>query len=242
MGVNRTKMQFVRCLLMVVGVLLGLLIPKEAVAQGSAPVPSTDDDSELWMAVQFAMPLRERTDLVLAGSYRQGRDFSHPAYETGAVALRLRLGRRIALSPLYQFVATQYYPGVHTRENRLAVSTVFSFPVKGFIIDEAHQLEQRFRQPRNSNRYRNRVQVERPFRFHDAQYRVFAWDEVFYDWGLHAWSRNRFSVGAGKRLNSSLGIDLFFLKQNARFSRPRDINAVGITFRIQLQRPIHHFP
>jgi hypothetical protein len=222
--------------------LISLALVTSAAAQGNTEIPSTGDDSELWTAVEFAMPLRERTDLVLAGSYRQGRDFSHPVYETGAAAVRFRLGRHITLSPLYQFVATQYYPGVHTRENRLAFSSVFSFPVKGFIIDEAHQLEERFRQPRNSTRYRNRVQVERPFRFHDAQYRVFAWDEVLYDWSLRAWSRNRFSVGAGKRLNSSLGIDLFFLKQNARFSRPRDINAVGITFRIQLHRPVHHFP
>jgi hypothetical protein len=32
------------------------------------------------------------------------------------------------------------------------------------------------------------------------------------------------------------------LKQNASFSRPRNINAIGITFRIKLDRPIHHMP
>ena len=94
----------------------------------------------------------------------------------------LRLGRYFALSPIYQFVATQYYPGVHTRENRLSINGVVSVPIKRLVVDNMHQFEQRFREPGNSNRYRTRVQVEWPFRFHDADYRLFSWEEVAYDW------------------------------------------------------------
>jgi hypothetical protein len=211
-------------------------------AQGSLPVSHPDDDSELWTAVQVALPLREKTDLILTGSFRLGRNFSHPVYEAGGSALRFHFGRHFALSPIYQFVATQYYPGVHTRENRLSINGVFSLPIKRMVVDNAHQFDERFRQTQNSSRYRNRVHVELPFRFRDADYRLFVSDEVFYDWNHHAWSRNRFSVGGGKRFSPHFGIDLFFMKQNARFSRPRDISAIGITFRIRLDKPIHHFP
>ena len=221
--------------------LLGLLPGRYASAQNSVVVPDPDD-SQLWTGVQVALPLREQTDLILSGTLRLGRDFSHLVYETGGAALRFRLGRYFAVSPIYQFVATQYYPGVHTRENRLSISGVFSIPIKRLILDNAHQIDQRFREVGNSNRYRNRVQVEWPFRFHDGDYRLFTWDEAYYDWVPHAWSRNRFTVGAGKRLNRHLAMDLFFLKQNARFSRPRDINAIGVTFRIRLDRPVHHLP
>ena len=222
-------------------VILGLVPAKVCRAQDTIPV-SDPDDSQLWTGVQFALPLQERTQLILSGSFRLGRDFSHPVYETGGAAVRFRLGRYFALSPIYQFVATQYYPGIHTRENRLSINGVVSVPIKRLVLDNMHQFEQRFREPRNSNRYRTRVQLEWPFRLHDADYRLFCWDEVYYDWIPHAWSRNRFSAGGGKRLSPKLAIDLYYLKQNASFSRPRNINAVGITFRIQLDRPIHHMP
>ncbi|MSO23349.1 MAG: DUF2490 domain-containing protein [Acidobacteria bacterium] len=221
--------------------LLGLLPAKFSSAQNTVPVPDPDD-SQLWTSVQFGLPLRERTQLILSGSFRQGRDFSHPVYEAGGAGARFQFGRYFALSPICQFVATQYYPRVHTRENRLSINGVVSVPIKRLVLDNMHQFEQRFRELQNSNRYRTRVQVEWPFRFHDADYRLFSWDEVYYDWNYHAWNRNRFAVGGGKRLNSKLAMDLFFLKQNARFSRPRDINGIGVTFRIQLDRPIHHLP
>jgi uncharacterized protein DUF2490 len=236
---NSLRILRVRCVLPYL--ILGLLPAKVSSAQDALPF-SDLDDSQLWTAVQLAVPLRERTQLILSGSLRQGRNFSHPVYETGGASVRFRLGRHFAFSPIYQFVATQYYPAIHTRENRLSINGVVSVPIKRLVLDNMHQFEQRFREPQNSNRYRTRVQLEWPFRFHDADYRLFSWEEVYYDWSPHAWSRNRFAVGGGKRLSSKLAMDLYFLKQNARFSRPRDINAIGITFRIQLDRPIHHMP
>jgi hypothetical protein len=238
----RTSLRIARVRCLLAGMLLGFLSPRQAGAQGTLPVSPSDDDSQFWATVQFAVPLRERTDLILSSSFRQGRDFSHPVYETGGAAVRFRLGRYLAFSPIYQFVATQYYPGVHTRENRLSINGVLSIPLKRLIVDNSHQFEERLRQVRNSNRYRNRVQVEWPFRFHDANYRLFVSDEVFYDSAYHAWNRNRFSVGGGKRFSSNLGVDLFFMKQNARFILPRDVNAIAVTFRIRLDRPIHHLP
>jgi hypothetical protein len=236
---NSLRILRVRCVLPYL--ILGLLPAKVSSAQDALPF-SDLDDSQLWTAVQLAVPLRERTQLILSGSLRQGRNFSHPVYETGGASVRFRLGRHFAFSPIYQFVATQYYPNVHTRENRLSINGVVSVPIKRLVLDNMHQFEQRFREPRNSNRYRTRVQLEWPFRLHDADYRLFSWEEVYYDWVPHAWSRNRFAVGAGKRLNSKLTMDLYFLKQNASFSRPRDINAIGVTFRIQMDRPVHHLP
>ena len=234
-------LHFARTRCPLVCILWSLLVARFSAAQDIVPVPDPDD-SQLWTAVQVAVPLKERVDLILSGTLRLGRDFSHPVYETGGASVRFALGRYFALSPIYQFVATQYYPGVHTRENRLSINGVVSVPIKRLVVDSMHQLEQRFRETGNSNRYRTRLQVEWPFRFHDADYRLFSWEEVAYDWSPHAWTRNRIAVGGGKLLSPKLAVDLFYLKQNASFSRPRDINAIGITFRIQIERPIHHLP
>ena len=235
------SLHLLRLRYLLVCLILGLLPARLSSAQNTVPI-SDPDDAQLWSSVQLALPLRERTQLILSGSLRQGRDFSHPVYESGGASVRFRLGRYFAVSPIYQFVATQYYPGIHTRENRLSINGVVSVPIKRLVLDNMHQFERRFREPLNSSRYRTRVQLEWPFRFHDADYRLFSWEEVYYDWIPHAWSRNRFAVGGGKRLNPKLAMDLYYLRQNASFSRPRNINAVGVAFRIQLDRPIHHLP
>src|SRR5215475_12151840 len=110
--------------------LLMLLRANSASAQQSAPVLEPLDDSQLWTAVQLAVPLRERIDLILGGTFMLVRNFTHPVYEGGGSSLRFRMGRYFALSPIYQFVATQYYPGVHTHESRLAINAAFSIPIK----------------------------------------------------------------------------------------------------------------
>ncbi len=202
----------------------------------------TDDDSEFWTAIQVAVPLGDKTDLILSGSFRVGRDFSHPVYENVGGTILFRLGRHFTVAPFYQFVATQYYPGVHTFESRLAVSGTASFPWKRIVLSDTQVFEERFRELGNSSRYRNRVQVEWPFTFRGAECRLFAADEVFYDWRLDAWNRNRLYLGGGRRFSPRWGLDLFFLKQNSRFSAPRDINAVGVTLRIKVDRPLLHFP
>ena len=104
-------------------------------------------------------------------------------YETAGAAVRFRLGSYFALSPIYQFVATQYYPGIHTRENRLSINGVVSVPIKWLVLGGMAISVSRCRL-------------------------LFAWDEAYYDRIPPAWSRNRFAAGGGKRLNSKLAIDL----------------------------------
>ncbi len=206
-------------------------------------VPSAaDDDSELWSSIQVAVPIRDQADLLVSGSFRVGRDFSHPVYQNVGAALPFRLGKHVITWPAYQFVATQYYPGVHSTENRLAGGATISFPLKRIVMSHTQVIEQRFRRPQNSSRYRNRVQIEWPFKFRNGEYHLFGADEVFYDTRVHAWNRNRLYLGASHRFGPHWSVDLFFMKQNSKLSLPRDMNAVGITLRLKVNRSLFHMP
>ena len=201
------------------------------------------DDHQAWGGAQLALPLRENLDLVLLGSLRQGRDFTHLVYENAGGSLVFGFGKHFTLSPMYQFIGAQPYSTVHTLENRISLVASFRFPLKKLVVSNVQQLEQRMRRPNNSNRYRNRLQLEWPIRLGESQFRLFAADEIFYDWTLGSWNRNRLYLGAGKSLSKSLSVDVFVMKQNSKLSLPRDVIAIGALFRIRLDHnPLHHLP
>ena len=208
---------------------------------GQSGPPPADDDNQFWGGVQVGVPLREKVDVVLIGSVRQGRDFSHPVQEQGGAALMFRVGEFMSVSPVYQFLATQPYAFIHGHENRLSLNVSFSHRWERATISNINLIEERWRLSRTSNRYRNRLQFEWPLNLGDFQFRAFIADEVFYDWSVRAWNRNRFFAGVSRHLNSALTLDIFYAKQNGKDSLPRDLNVIGATFRVKLKSPFHHF-
>jgi hypothetical protein len=85
-----------------------------------------------------------------------------------------------------------------------------------------------------TNRYRNRFQVEHPIGDKDWQLSLFVADEVFYDWAIDRWVRNRFSVGGIKVFNKHFTQDLYYLRQNDGISLPGDLNVLGTSLRFRL--------
>ena len=59
-------------------------------------------------------------------------------------------------------------------------------------------------------------------------------DEVFYDSLASAWIRNRFYIGAAKKINEHFTLELYYVRQNDGHSRPVDINALGSIFKFRL--------
>ena len=63
---------------------------------------------------------------------------------------------------------------------------------------------------------------------------LFVADEVFYDWVVNRWVRNRFSVGGIKVFNKHFTQDFYYLRQNDGVSIPGDLNVIGTTLRFRL--------
>jgi hypothetical protein len=63
---------------------------------------------------------------------------------------------------------------------------------------------------------------------------LFVGDEVFYDWSIDRWVRNRFSVGGSKVFNKRFTQDVYYLRQNDGVSIPGDLNVIGTILRIKL--------
>jgi hypothetical protein len=86
----------------------------------------------------------------------------------------------------------------------------------------------------NSTRYRNRFLIEHPIGKAEWDLSFIIGDEVFYDWSVDRWVRNRFAVGVSKVFNKHYTQEFFYLRQNDGVSIPGDLNVIGTTLRFRL--------
>jgi hypothetical protein len=199
-------------------------------AQSSNRAPR--DDTQWWNELQITFSLN-KFDINLLGTLRIGRDLSFVDERAGG-SFTFKAGKYVTLSPGYLYIATQPVAGRKGYENRLIFAGTLRISLGRFTISDRNQFERRFRNPVDSTRYRNRLQIEHPVEIGSVDLKLFASDEVFYDWSVNRWVRNRFSVGGSKAFNKNLTIELYYLRQNDGLSRPGDLHVIGTAFRVQL--------
>lgn len=205
------------------------------VGQNTSVAPQ--DDTQSWNEQVLIVPLDAKINLLVTGQLRVGdrlRDFTD---EFAGAGLSFAAGKYLSLTPGYTYVASQQ-PVTRRRryEHRLIfTATIRLPPFKRITISDRNQVERRrFNSLPDTTRYRNRLQVERPFDIKGFAMRLFLWDEVFYDSGARAWSRNRFAVGGSRDLNKRATFDLFYQRQSDGRSRPGDIHVIGTALRFRL--------
>jgi uncharacterized protein DUF2490 len=192
-------------------------------------------DNQQWTEVQFAVPLTKTIDFNMFGTFRLGRDITRPVDERIGLGATFRFGQYLSFSPSYLYIATQPVKNRRVWESRLSLPVQARFNAGAFRLSDRNLLERRIRRPgTNSWRYRNRFQVEHPLGAKDWKLSWFAADEVYYDWAIHRWVRNRFSLGVIKIFNKHFTQELYYLRQNDGVSVPGDLNviATGLRFRL----------
>jgi hypothetical protein len=217
-----------RCFLLFV---LAAISP-DAFSQSASVIPR--EDVQIWTDFHFAHSLRENTDLSLSGGLRMGRDVSHLVYERLGAGLSFKFGKYVTLFPSYAYFATQPAAGLDSHENRLTLDTGLGLPHGRWEFTDRNIFERRFRDPKDSTRYRNRLQIERAVTLAGMPLSLFVWDEVLYDWSFNAWVRNRIAIGGGRRLSSKVSIELYYLRQNGSLILPADMHVVGMTLRTRI--------
>lgn len=192
-------------------------------------------DNQQWTDVQLAVPVTTQFDFNLLGTLRFGRDISHTIDERVGAGFTFRVNKYVSLSPNYVHIGMQPFAGRRIWENRLTLPVTLRFNLGDFRLSERNQVEWRLRNSgAKSTRYRNRFQVEHPIGPDDLALSLFVADEVFYDWTVNAWVRNRFSVGGSKVFNKHFTQEIYYLRQNDSFSVPGDLHVIGTTLRFRL--------
>jgi hypothetical protein len=218
--------------LVLVGVLLVSLVSNLR-AQSAPSVPRRD--TQIWNDLQIALPVSERVDLNLLGTLRLGQHVTRSVDERVGAGLTLRLDKYLTLAPNYLYLSTQPAPGRKSYEHRLTIPATVRFTIGKFTLSDRNQFERRIRHPQvDATRYRNRLQIEHPVKLGGLKLQLFVSEEVFYDWSVRDWVRNRFALGASRRFNRHFTLDLYYLRQNDGRTKPGDLYVLGAVYRIRL--------
>jgi len=192
-------------------------------------------DTQQWNDIIFSLPISKQIDFNMLSTLRFGRDISRPVDERFGLGATWRVGQHLSLVPAYLHIETQPFAGRKGHEERLNIAAMLRFEAHRFRFSDRNLFERRFRSPGSvSTRYRNRLQVEHPVGPDKMKLSVFVSEEVFYDWSVDDWVRNRVAAGITKPLNKNITLDVYYLRQNDGRALPGDLHAIGTTWRIKL--------
>ena len=192
-------------------------------------------DNQIWTDVQVAVPVTRQFDFNILGTLRLGRDISRPVDERVGVGFTFKYGKYLTVAPHYFHIGMQPFRGRKVWENRLVLPVTLRFDVGKFKLSDRNQFERRIRSSGiRTNRYRNRFLVGHPIGKGEWGLSFVIGAEVFYDWSLNRWVRNRFAVGVSKVFNKHLTGEFYYLRQNDGVSVPGDLNVIGSTLRFRL--------
>ena len=195
--------------------------------------PGPRGDNQVWMETQLAIPVNDKTDVVILGLVRFGRNVGRPVNERIGAGVSFKAGKYLTVFPFYLHVASQPTSTNHSTEERITLEATAKFPLLSFTVSDRNRVEFHFHSPPpNFTQYRNRLQIEHPLKFRGLH--LFLADEVFYDSVGAAWIRNRAYLGVSKKVNKHFSFDVYFMRQNDSHSRPGDLSAIGTSLKLRV--------
>jgi hypothetical protein len=202
-------------------------------APAQTAVPKADTQS--WNDIQFTVPLSKKVDLLIQGTLRIGGNLTTAVDERWGFGFNYKVSKYVTLNEQYLHREAKPPNGRQEYEDRLTFGPTLRVDLKKFTLLDRNWFERRWRSPQaDAWRYRNRIQIEHPFKIRKATFTAFVSDEPFYDWSQHAWVRNRVAIGARHVFNKHFTGDLYLMRQNDGRTRPGDINIIGTVLRFRM--------
>lgn len=203
------------------------------VVKVSAQVPQ--DDVQLWNEVFLSIPMSKKVDFVLGGNLRVGDNLTQPFDARWGIGFVFKFNKYVSFHPLFLHREATPPGGRPEREERITLAGTVRIPLGKFTLSDRTGFERRERTPQlDSWRFRNRVQLEHPFTIRKKKFTFFISDEVFYDFLLNDWVRNRALIGAGHAFNKHFTGELYYMRQNDGRSRPGDLHVIGTAMKFKL--------
>jgi hypothetical protein len=196
-------------------------------------IPKSDNQS--WNDVQITVPMLKKVDFLGQVTLRLGDNITQTVDQRWGVGFALKPNKYFTLTPFYFHREARPPNGPHEFEDRLTLGGFVRLPVgRKFTLMDRNWFERRWRDPqKDAWRYRNRILLEHPFQVNKKKFTWFVSDEVFYDWSLHVWPRNRAAAGITHPFNKHLTLELYYTRQNDSYTRPGDLNIIWSAWRIR---------
>jgi len=216
--------------------LVGLIVPQPAKAQTTS--------NEFWPEIDVYVNLNPKFRLFLLAtssrSVEDGEVFKAEAFEAQIGAhLDYIPNQNIVLRAGYRFGTSVGETDSPYTENRILTEQTLRKLLPGrLLLSDRNREDFRFINGDFSFRYRNRVTIEREFRFKHRNLTPYAAGEIYYDTRYSAWNRNRLTAGIQTSLRPGpilkmllpkrqIILDLYYTRQNDSRSQTQHVNALG---------------
>lgn len=198
-------------------------------------LPPDDDDVQSWNDIQLTIPVRKKVDLFLTTTYRFGKDLSRFNEGRVGAGIGVKLLKSFTATAGNTFIKSRTLTGSFRRENRYHLAGTYKFPFKKFGLSHRSQYEYRDLGPVKEWRYRPSITFEKTLpESWISKTTFFVTEEPFYSSATGNFARNRLSLGLKKTFNRHFSMDVYFLRQNDRFSIPGDLNVIGTAWKFKL--------
>ncbi len=217
-------------------ILFSVVIATAHIASVGAQTAQPDDeDVQQWNDLQFSVPLNKKVELLLQTTLRFGKNITNITEGRVGGGLSIKLNPSLSISPTYTYIESRNTAGRFVTEHRYSLRGTYKFPTRSFGLSHRSIYEYRVRSAGNSWRYRPSLTFEKalPENF-IPKAKFFVTEEIFYVSTTKKFSRNRFSLGISKTVNSHLTLDVYYLRQNDGFSHPGDLNVLGTSWKFHL--------
>ena len=215
--------------------LLSLITVVACTAHAAAQIRVPENDTQSWNDFQLTVPMSKKVDLVTLLTLRFGNNLTKPVDERAGLGFNYKLNKYVTLNELVFMREARPPNGRREREIRLTLGATLQKTFNKYTLSDRNWFERRWREPQvDAWRYRNRLRLEHPFQISKTKFNWFVSDEVFYDWSLNDWVRNRAAIGANHAFNKHFTLELYYMRQNDGRSRPGDLHIIGSQWRFKL--------
>lgn len=208
---------------------------------------------QFWPELNGYFKVNDGTRVFLMGSLTRAEDAddrgSEPRYETGKLGAHVDFSLKPLLRPGlddkdwernrylwirlgYMYVGNYEADGETYHEDRGIFELSARQPVAhGITLTSRLKWDMRDVRGEDSNRYRVRVGLERPYAAGGHALVPYAHAEAYYDSRYDDWNRQRYQAGVEIAINDSWRIEPYFARQDDSRSEPAHVNALGLIFK-----------
>jgi hypothetical protein len=201
-------------------------------SMGRAEANPGDIDSQLWGEVDVRGVVGG-VDLTALGVMRQSASLPDPTLIGGGLIVGTGLGGSWSVEAGDLWVRAKTAAGAAIDVDVPLVAAIYRWSLGDVTMGERLRFEQLTGIPGEPWRYRNRLDAAYPIDLGLVR-GIVASDEIFYDFGQSAWSRNRAQLGVEVASGGPTMLTIGYLRQDDRLADPTGINAVCATLVINV--------
>ena len=219
--------QRLQCIICLLALIFG-------VSRTVAQTPPSEDFQQ-WTSVAASWQVKPKLTVTAFGEVHIGNNVSQFDQELVSAGVTYSPTRWVSVGASYLYLHANPKLSGLNHENRLYSEITFNAPAfHRFLISDRVRPELRWEQlpgrATYTQRYRNRISLERPINIREKEYSPFVMWEKFYNANVEAWSRTRYYAGVAMHVSENESLQFYFMRQNDRYSRPFHKNVIGVSF------------